>query len=493
MLPSNIVPHAPLPSAFDLHPHQPPRHSHSRMMETLSSLRQTLPKCITLHHIELHIRSVREVRPIIEFEYSDDDDCQVILSIFAPERPALLADLTDYLKSTCLHVRNASIFSLPSASVIDQFTLYDPHHILQHDDTLHRLHDALISLIRQSPPPTSTPPTLPLPSPLLTPTTTTTTTTPRHKVHRPVPPCPRISSNIALRELEEEHLLEYEASRRQSEALTANFVEHAIASLVNGEYLYHFSASSYSRYRSRFFLSEDRSHLCWGDANAVRLSRYAGCLFGPSSQVFSDMRSSLVDKAYLCFSLIPLATHPTARTVDLVCVSVDQLNRWFLGLQSCCALVPSSIQRLTLDDIARLRVIFKIRAQAHARGLTVRRFILKRVVEAGLKRNSVNLHSQYTHEIHHLEAELARLQKSLIECARRETLLNTSLRDFQTSWAVDPANIELLHPIGRGAFSEMWKGLFSPSFLYSFFITLPTHHRPVTYTTLFFSSPHSPN
>lgn len=115
--------------------------------------------------------------------------------------------------------------------------------------------------------------------------------------------------------------------------------------------------------------------------------------------------------------------------------------------------------RLTLDDLTRMRVIFKIRSHAHARGLTVRRYFLKRVQEAGRRRSSIDANRQQMDEVQQLETELARLHKTLVDSARRETLLNTSLRDFQTSWEVGFEDLQFLHPIGQGAFSEMWKGV----------------------------------
>lgn len=460
-----------------------------------NSFSTPLPNGITIRHLELHNLSVREARPIIEFEYDDSQEHQINLTIFGNERPGLLADLTDYLESTALHVRQASIYSLPSNAIMDQFTLHDPQNILEDDDTLRQIHDTLVHLIgpdgarlsRRRPPPGRLPRSISLaaspsersiipssphskdslynyallghrvPISLLAPRVTTRTNVAR-----------RISSNLALRDLEEQHRLEFEAARRKSEAVTADFVEDAISSLVDGDFLYHYS--SQTRYRHRFSLSEDRTHLCWGDSQAIRLSRFAGVLFGPKSSVFQDLGSTLVDPEWLCFSLVSnpamsarypedgVSPHPN--TIDLVCVSVDQLNRWLLGLQSLCR--PNNTQllhHLTLDDITRKRLVYKIRAHAHARGLTVRRYVLKRVEEAGRKRSSFDANGQNADEVRQLEAELARLQKSLIDYARRETLLNTSLRDFQTSWEIDFATIQFLHPIGQGAFSEMWKGI----------------------------------
>ena len=258
----------------------------------------------------------------------------------------------------------------------------------------------------------------------------------------------------------EEHRIELERGRRKSESVTAGFVDRAISSLVDGDYLYYYSSDT--RYRFRFHLSEGATHLCWNDSRSARLSRYAGVLFGPQSAIFQDLGPRLVDPEYLCFSLV---SNPSSRsgsqpkTIDLVCVSIDQLNRWLLGLQSLCKPTdPHLLRRLTLDDITRMRVSFKIRAHAHARGLTVRRFILKRAMEAGRRRISADANRAQVDEVQHLEAELARLKKNLIDSARRETLLNTSLRNVQTSWEVDFNALEFLHPIGQGAFSEMWKG-----------------------------------
>lgn len=451
-------------------------------MDHLKSFSSPLPNGITAHHLELHNQSILERRPIIEFEYSEHDDAQIILTVFGPERSGLLADITDYLKSTTLEVRQANIYTLPSNAVMDQFILFDSQGFLQDEDTVHQLHDTLVKIISDKAYGDSETNRKEMSASKNLSATTTEVSDSLynyallgHRVpislfaQRSAPRSgmvQRISSNIALRELEEEYLLEHEAARLQSEARTADFVEHAISSLINGEYLTHYS--SQTRYRHRFFVSEDRTHLCWGSSHAVRLSRYAGCLYGPKSTVFQDLGDILFDPWWLCFSLVsnpPLedstftrSSHPN--TIDIICVSVDQLNRWLLGLQSLCRPPQSSaIQRLTLSDLNRMRVVYKIRARAHDRGLTLRRYILKTVREAGQRRNSPDAGYQDMDEILHVEAKLIRVKKSLVEHVRRETLLHMSLRDFQTSWEIDPANVVYLHPIGRGAFSEMWKAM----------------------------------
>lgn len=444
-----------------------------------------LPNGITIHHLELHNLSVRENRPIIEFEYSGNDD-ELTLTVFGRERAGLLADLTAYLESTSLNVKQASIYTMPNGAIMDQFALSDPHRVLQDDENLKSIHDVLVEMIEKrttnahhSRSSSQGIASLPL----------THHSFPTHAkdslynyallVHR-VPIfllAPRGAqrsglpyrtfSNIALTELEEEQRIERLKERKRGEAVTANFVEDAISSLLDGEFLYYYSSGT--RYRYRFRLSEDKNHLCWGESSAVRLSRYSGVLFGPKSATFQDLGPRLVDPEWLCFSLVsnpfvlengaaPTSTQPQA--IDLVCVSVDQLNRWLFGLQSLCRPHnPQLLARLTLYDIVRMRVIYKIRAHAHARGLSVRRYILKRVQETGLRRGAIDSNHQQVDELEQLEAELARLQKILIDSARRESLLNSSLRDFQHSWEIDYSKIEFLHPIGHGAFSEMWKGM----------------------------------
>lgn len=444
-----------------------------------------LPNGITVHHLELHNLSVRENRPIIEFEYAGNDD-ELTLTVFGRERAGLLADLTAYLESTSLNVKQASIYTMPNGAIMDQFALSDPHHVLQDDDNLKSIHDALVEMIgkrtaRASHSRSFSHGTVSVPlthhsiSPqakdslynyaLLVHRVPISLLAPRGAQRSGLPY--KSPSTIALRELEEEQRIERTEERKRSEAVTANFVEDAISSLVDGDFLYYYSSGT--RYRYRFCLSEDKNHLCWGESSAVRLSRYAGVLFGPKSATFQDLGPRLVDPEWLCFSLVSnpfvsengaalTSTHPQA--IDLVCVSVDQLNRWLFGLQSLCRPCnPQLMDRLTLHDIVRMRVIYKIRAHAHARGLTVRHYVLKRVQEAGRRRGSTDANHQQIDEVEQLEVELARLQKILIDSARRESLLNSSLRDFQHSWEIDYSEIEFLHPIGQGAFSEMWKGM----------------------------------
>lgn len=415
---------------------------------------------------------MREARPIIEFEYAHDHE-DFTLTVFGRERTGLLADLTYYLQSTSLDVKQASIHSLPNGAIMDQFTLADPKSLLKDDDMLRHIHDTLVKMIdtdgmrhssrhedrpRQGFTTGQSKDSLynyellnrRVPISLLAPRLSLGKQTVR-----------RIRSSLALNEIQEEERMELEKERREREAITADFVDHAISSLVDGEFLYYYSSDI--RYRHRFSLSEDKTHLCWSEAHAARLSRYAGVLFGPKSAVFQDLGPRLVDPEWLCFSLVSNpSSHSTitAKTIDLVCVSVDQLNRWLLGLQSLCNPdSPQLLHRLTLDDITRLRVVYKIRRHAHARGLTVRRYFIKRVQEAGRRRSSQDANRQHMDEVEQLESALSHLQKALIDSARRETLLNTSLRDFQTTWEVYLNDVEFLHPIGKGAFSEMWKGM----------------------------------
>ncbi|CAN8077046.1 unnamed protein product [Agarophyton chilense] len=440
----------------------------------LNEFSTPLPNGITVHHLELHNLSVREQRPIIEFECTgDNEDHEFVLTVFGRERAGLLADLTDYLESISLGVKQANIYSFPNGAVMDQFSLSDPNRLLLEDDMLISIHDTLAKLIGNDGASLSQRARLRLHfenhSPqakdslynyaLMQHRVPITLLAPRFAPRSSI--VQRTWSNIALTEMVEEQRQEIERQRCQSEAITADFVHHALSSLREGEFLYHYSTDT--RYRHKFNVSEDHQYLYWGDSCAARLNGYAGVLFGPKSAVFQDLGPRLVDPEWLCFSLISNPTSHSAtnvNTIDLVCVSVDQLNRWLLGLQSLCN--PHNRQllhRITLDDITRFRVIYKIRAHAHARGLTVRRYVLKRVAEAGQRRSSADANRAQVDEVRQLEAELARLHKTLIDYARRETMLNTSLKDFQVSWEVKVDDVTLVNPIGRGAFSEMWKGL----------------------------------
>lgn len=434
------------------------------------------PGAISTHHMSLHKQSIHERRPIIEVTFPNIEDDQVVtLTIFGLERDGLLADITNFLQSIKLNVRQATIYTFPKNAIMDCFTLHDPLNILKDDISLQRIHDSLVDLVR-SPPPRkiqkSTSTVHPSPSHPPLHNSMRPLPTIHHEPHHHRPISRRYSSNITLTDLEEEHRQEREAARLKSEAVTANFVDHALSTLITGEYLYYYSSGT--RYRYRFEVSEDRAYLSWGESRIVRLSRYAGCAFGAQSPTFHRLgRSHLIDPEWLCFSLVanppsfnnpPLpASHPP--TIDLVCVSVDQLNRWLLGLQSLCSgstsLKPTIIPvtKLTLDDITRQRVRYKIRAHANSRGLTPKQFILKRVRDMAIRQSSLDMDRSHVEEMRQLEKTLAHLRQTLIEYAGRETLLNTTIRDFQTSWEVDFENIEFLHPIGQGAFSEMWKAL----------------------------------
>lgn len=427
---------------------------------------------LSVQQIQLQEKATRERRPIIQVEYPQaENEDHVTLTIFAVERHGLLADITEYLQSAKLNVRQATIHTLPNNSVMDRFVLHDPTNVLADDASMRRIHDTLVQLVHSAPIQNSRnlpPLTASRPSSL----SPSLHTSPHPSLNSAPSVFRRHSSNIALTDLEEEHRQEREAARRKSDALTANFVEHALSTLITGEYLYYYSSAT--RYRYRFAISEDGAYLTWAESRTVPISNYAGCVFGAQTPTFRSLDSAhLVDPEWLCFSLVAKnsprklssfsSSHPS--TIDLVCVSDDQLNRWLLGLQTLCSSKSSPVSsqipvsHYTLNDLIRYRVKYKIRAQAKTRRLTSRSFILRRVRDAARTRTSLDPHFFHRDEVTSLELELTRLRRILIDNSRRQTLLNTAIRDFQTSWEVNFETIQFLHPIGQGAFSEMWKAL----------------------------------
>lgn len=465
-----------------------------------------LPPEVTIRHFELYRQSVAEGRPVVELEARPDDS--FVLTVIGRERHGLLADLSNYLESVRLNVVQARIYSLPNESIMDMFHLTDRHHVLASNDAVNELHDSLFRLIGvQDPLPTTNntllrsptpdlmrtdelsarrraasaiadqppaaqsppPPTDPWVQALAAARPVSTDLVPRDGASsRSIRRCP---SNIALQHVDtvernsriQNALEERRRSNADLHARAKQIVRDAQQQLIEGEWFYGYSADSLKRYRFRYNLSDDKKYLCWGDSYSVRLEHCVGVVFGPYSNVFRKVGNARMEPDWLCFSLVwfPPAnnTDPQVpRTYDFVCVSDDQLNRWLLGLQALCR-THSTAAQYTLSGLILQRARFKIQAHAHTRKLTVRQYVLKRAREVGERKISETAIIKRDEEVSALEEAVRSLKLKLQDAARRETILNTALHNVQAAWEISFSEVTLMEVIGKGAFSEMWRGV----------------------------------
>lgn len=465
-----------------------------------------LPPEVTIHHFELYRESVAEDRPIVELEARPDKS--YVLTVIGRERHGLLADLTNYLESVRLNVVQARIFSLPNDSIMDMFHLTDSHGVLVSNDAVKELHDTLFRLIGvpdPNPPiPRSPPPLDAMSMDDLSAHRRAAHTVPslaaRTTPAQAAPPAPDgwiqafvaarpISSNLVPRQgaaarsirrclsnivlsqvdsVEQTSRTQHAAQllERQNADLHARaeqIVRDSEHQLLEGEWFYGYSADSLKRYRFRYNVSDDKTYLCWGDSYSVRLAHCVGVVFGPYSNVFREVGAARIEPDWLCFSLVwfpPAGDNEplVPRTYDFVCVSDNQLNRWLLGLQALCRPHNSAAQ-YTLPGLILQRARFKIQAHAHARKLTIRQYILKRAREVGERKVSETANTKRDEEIPALEEAVRTLKEKLQDAACRETILNTTLHNVQAAWEVNFSEVTVVEVIGKGAFSDMWRGV----------------------------------
>lgn len=424
-----------------------------------------LPPEVNIRHFELYRESVAEDRPIVELESRPDKS--YLLTVIGRERNGLLADLTNYLESVRLNVVQARIFSLPNDSIMDMFHLTDPHKVLASDDAARELHDSLFRLIgvRRDDQARTAPPT-PVRREQWIDALATARPVTSNIARRQTSAMRRCLSNIVLSQVDRETTVTSSGSAPTATAITARseaVVRDAERRMKEGEWFYTYSQESLQRYRFKYSVSADRKYLCWGDSYSVRLSHCVGVVFGPHSNVFREVGSARIEPDWMCFSLVsfPPASHDepaVPRTYDFVCVDDAQLECWLLGLQSLCR-PHDTAQLYTLSGLILQRARFKIRAHAHARKLTTRQYVLKRARECGERRKSQNAVIKRDEEVAALEERVRNMQAKLQDAARRETVLNTTLLNVQAGWETSISEVTLVETIGKGAYSEMWRGL----------------------------------
>lgn len=81
-----------------------------------------------------------------------DDAAIYTLTVIGRERKGVLAEITEFLTSVGLETLSARIFTLPNHSIMDMFTLRDPHNILADDGVTSSVYSALFHIIGVSDP-----------------------------------------------------------------------------------------------------------------------------------------------------------------------------------------------------------------------------------------------------------------------------------------------------------------------------------------------------
>lgn len=237
--------------------------------------------------------------------------------------------------------------------------------------------------------------------------------------------------------------------------------------LVAGEWLYYYSSKSGNRYRYKFRLSSDHQFLLW-EGRSLRLATCIGVVFGPKSSTFLklDEKNDRVDQDWLCFSVVSFPRegkndgNPT--TVDVACETDDQLATWLFGLQRLCGAAPEvrgGNDPYSYEAILRQRFMYKLSTRAHDRGLTVRQYFLKKVRKYGARVGRESQLGQRDEEVAALERDIEVLRKQVRQANAREAVLATKLHTLQADWDIDFSEVSLSHTIGRGAYSEMWRGV----------------------------------
>lgn len=447
-----------------------------------------LPQEVTLRHFELWRESVEAGRPVVELEAQDggEADCYV-LTVIGPERKNLLADLTGFLARAGLETVSARIFTLPNESIMDMFHLRDGGGVLRNDVRTEQIYDGLMRMISGEGSGNKKGRT-----------GTLEEIAGRGGGGGDVGRMTRCASNIAVFDLDDTLAAQrlqaashrFDGSQDQSGGLSVGVARKVIgapvtglqtrgspgrffppdyppvdlSALVRGEWLLYYSSKSLTRYRFKFRLSEDHTMLLWDSGRSLKLSTCVGVVFGPKSSVFKrlDKTSLRRDQDWLCMSIVSFPKshrEGTPTTVDLVCESDGQLTSWLFGIQRLCGTSenPASAP-YSYEAILRQRFIYKLTANAHDRGLTVRQYFLRRVTKAGEGFSREKEMSMRDSELHELEERADRLRDALRKANARETVLATKLHTMQADWDIDFSELSLSHAVGRGAYSEMWKG-----------------------------------
>ncbi|GJQ14925.1 hypothetical protein GpartN1_g6716.t1 [Galdieria partita] len=174
-----------------------------------------------------------------------------------------------------------------------------------------------------------------------------------------------------------------------------------------------------------------------------------------------------------------------AKTISLfiATVSEEQLDRWFLGIQSLLPDIRAE-KYLTKRELLLKRLKTKCRYKAHRKGLTLFRHILNTVKYIG---NIMDGHASTIHQIEEAKYQSDSIMESYLEWSQGQTIellkrqleaaneqiehltrelelsssrvaiLKNKLKLVQRSWEVDFGEIKKLEKIGNGAYSELFK------------------------------------
>lgn len=499
-----------------------------------------MPAEITLRHYQLWRESVAKNKPVVELQCGVEQGSMPLLTVIGSERRGLLADLTEVLSQAGLSVVSAKIFTLPNHSILDLFTLEDPLGVLKENENARIVYQDLFELIQGrgrerwrevegeervqyekrgvnlSEGSGSGSGDASREGSLGDDLGASVTT---------------LGSSKSLDVLESKSVVE----SKMKNGLVRNFSNIAVVGLhhveenesatvfqedlYRGENLWWYEDEKKDPVLTLFRVSRDQRWLLWKD-RAVSLENCLGLMYGPQSDTFRDIGWRRRHREYLCFSLVCFAdeyrtgngssagassvsnadlmhtrysgsryssAHSSVhdddpfRTIDLAADTDEVLTTWLLGLQSLCKanapLAPTALY--SLNSLLFERARLKIQYEAHARQLTVRQYILRKVRAEGRKRQlpserALKLprlpslqqgagHVMSTKEKtganeRELTAEIARLKLEVEQARLKEVTLTSRLKAAQASWEVDCRELMPEQRIGKGAFSEMWKG-----------------------------------
>ncbi|EME27640.1 serine/threonine protein kinase [Galdieria sulphuraria] len=497
-----------------------------------------VPTEVTLRHYQLWREYISSKKPVIDIQV-DPVFGSYELTMIGSERRGILADLTETLKSEGLDVISAKIFSLPNHSVMDIFRFDDHEGILADEEKASRLHQKLWNVVSpelqeetghnianaeiSSRHTTSEPSSSPSSSLVLQ------SADMSEKIKQ-------LDSDVS-----KNPSLLAEQLHRQSGDLIA-FERQDMDSSVNEKESHHLGGQSFEPVRetdtlsfpfNEYFLHTSRRHsieimesvASWNSAprtpvsNGKKLTKSLLKSFSNLAMVDletgkeelsndrmkldtetrSNMKMLQVDMLSIEYDLYLIDIHNRlwdeyppwlwfsihAKTISLfiATVSEEQLDRWFLGIQSLLPDIRTE-KYLTKRDLLLKRLKAKCRHKAHRKGLTLFRHVLNTVKYIG---NIIYSHASTIHQIEEakyhsdsimedylewnqgqtidilkrqLEAaneQIEHLTRELELSSSRVAILKNKLKLVQRSWEVDFGEIKKLEKIGNGAYSELFK------------------------------------
>jgi len=279
-------------------------------------------------------------------------------------------------------------------------------------------------------------------------------------------------SNLAMVDLETEKQERDEIQSRIETELHSN-----MKLLQAGEALYFSTQFSHKAapMKTIFRVSKDGRYLKW-NGNTQSLP-FVDMLSIQYDLDLLDIHNRLWDEfpPWLWFAI-----HAKTISLFIATTSEEQLDRWFLGIQSLLPDIRAG-RYLSKRDLLLKRLRAKCRFKAHRKGLTLFRHLLTSVKFVA---SIMDSHTSTIHQVEEkypsdtmtegyldwsqtvdilkrqLEAaneQIEHLTRELELSSSRVAILKNKLKLVQRSWEVDFSEINKLEKIGSGAYSELFK------------------------------------